>query len=116
MTDELRKAAEQALAYMKSVGEMDMYPEDWAVAMRLEAALAAAPQWIACEERLPEAGVEVLVRVDGKRGAAWSNSYMLVAFLSAYGRLWLEERHHDALPLVGVTHWMPLPAAPEGQR
>jgi len=39
MTD-LRAAAQQALEYMKSVGKMDMYPEDWAIVERLEAALA----------------------------------------------------------------------------
>lgn len=36
----LRDAAQQALEYMKSVGQMDMYPEDWAIVGRLEAALA----------------------------------------------------------------------------
>jgi hypothetical protein len=36
----LREAAQQALEYMKSVGQMDMYPEEWAIVERLEAALA----------------------------------------------------------------------------
>jgi hypothetical protein len=36
----LRDAAQQALAYMDSVGEQDMYPEEWAVAKALRAALA----------------------------------------------------------------------------
>ena len=39
MTD-LRTAAQQALEYMKSVGQTDMYPEEWAIVGRLEAALA----------------------------------------------------------------------------
>ena len=37
---ELRAAAQQALEYMKSVGKMDMCPEEWAIVGRLEAALA----------------------------------------------------------------------------
>ena len=36
----LRTAAQQALEYMKSVGKMDMHPEEWAIVGRLEAALA----------------------------------------------------------------------------
>lgn len=45
MTD-LRTAAQRALAYMDSVGKDDMYPEEWAVAESLRAALAqqAEPQ------------------------------------------------------------------------
>jgi hypothetical protein len=36
----LRDAAQQALEYMKSVGQMDMCPEEWAIVERLEAAMA----------------------------------------------------------------------------
>jgi hypothetical protein len=39
MTD-LHTAAAAALAYMDQVGQMDMYPEEWAVAEALRAALA----------------------------------------------------------------------------
>jgi len=35
----LQTAAQQALDYMKSVGQMDMHPEEWAIVGRLEAAL-----------------------------------------------------------------------------
>jgi hypothetical protein len=38
--NDLRTAAQQALDYMKSVGQMDMHPEEWAIVGRLEAALA----------------------------------------------------------------------------
>ena len=38
--NDLRTAAQQALEYMKSVGGIDMYPEEWAIVERLEAALA----------------------------------------------------------------------------
>jgi hypothetical protein len=40
----LRTAAQQALDYMKSVGQMDMHPEEWAIVGRLEAALAEPVQ------------------------------------------------------------------------
>lgn len=43
MTD-LKAAAQQALEYMKSVGGIDMYPEEWAIVERLEAALAEPMQ------------------------------------------------------------------------
>lgn len=50
MTD-LRTAARQALEYMKSVGQIDMYPEEWAIVGRLEAALAQEPvAWAGCGE------------------------------------------------------------------
>ena len=42
----LRTAAMEALAYMESVGQMDMHPEEWAVVEHLRAALnlSAPPQ------------------------------------------------------------------------
>jgi hypothetical protein len=36
---DLRKAAEDALKVLESIGQMDMYPEDWAVTVALRAAL-----------------------------------------------------------------------------
>ena len=70
-------------------------------------------RWISVEERVPETGEEVIVCVDGHRGPAWSNRYQLVAFRGAVSEQWLQERHESAKPVVGVTHWMPLPAPPE---
>jgi len=43
MTD-LRDAARQALAYMESIGQQDMYPEEWAIAEALRAALEQPEQ------------------------------------------------------------------------
>ena len=40
----LREAAQQALAYMESVGQQDMYPEEWAIAEALRAALEQPEQ------------------------------------------------------------------------
>ena len=69
-------------------------------------------EWIKCSERMPEPGVEVLVWIDGHRGPAWSNNHALVAYRSAISGHWLQERHERSEPLIGVTHWMPLPEPP----
>ena len=44
----LREAAEMALDYMDSVGQQDMYPEEWAVAEALRAALEQPEQEQQC--------------------------------------------------------------------
>ncbi len=41
---DLKKAAQQALAYMESIGQQDMYPEEWAIAEDLRAALEQPEQ------------------------------------------------------------------------
>ena len=70
--------------------------------------------WTSVEDALPETFTEVLVRIDGHRGAAWSNNYHLVAFLSESGKWW--EERHGARPIARVTHWMPLPEPPDGEK
>ena len=72
---------------------------------------SVANVWIPVTERMPPQGDEVLVLVDGHRGPSWSNRYPLVAYRT-FSRQWYEERHPDAEPVVGVTHWMPIPALP----
>ena len=42
MTD--RELMQQALRYMESIGEMDTYPEDWAIAIALRERLAQPEQ------------------------------------------------------------------------
>lgn len=71
--------------------------------------------WTSVEDALPEAGTEVLVWVEGHRGPAWRNNHHLVAYLGALGGEWWEERH-DNQPLIGVTHWAPLPEPPGGEK
>jgi len=66
--------------------------------------------WINIKQRKPKNGEEVLVVVDGHRGPAWSNTYCQVAYRSEYDGNFYEERHQQ--PVVGVTHWMPLPKMP----
>lgn len=59
-----------------------------------------ASQWIACSERMPDAGIEVL---------AFADEAMYLAVYEPKGWWW--GRGHM---LHRVTHWMPLPAAPSG--
>jgi len=56
----LREAAQQALEYMRSVGQMDMCPEEWAIVERLEAAMA--------EPQYPEIPWGKAIGVEQKRG------------------------------------------------
>lgn len=90
----------------------------------IEAALAAAPQWIACEERLPEAGVEVLVWLADaaviKYGCqiaidTWDEQHETpVAWSSA--TIPIGEGWDSSADWQDITHWMPLPAAPRSER
>jgi len=60
--------------------------------------------WIKCTDALPPMFEEVLVWIDGKRGAAWSNNYPVVAHLSTDYNFWNDLRNMDE-PLVGVVAW-----------
>ena len=46
----------QALRYMESVGEMDMYPEDWAIAVALRAAIEQAQKPVAWRKHYDNSG------------------------------------------------------------
>jgi len=61
---------------------------------------AAQPQWISVKDRLPEDVSEVLIAFGG--GVS----------IACYGGDW---RHpvYPMLPLLSVTHWMPLPQPPK---
>ena len=67
--------------------------------------------WTNIKDKKPELAKEVLVWVDGHRGPAWSNNYALVAYLSPNGNFY-EERHTQE-PIIGITHWKPLPKGPK---
>ena len=43
-----RELMQQALGYMESVGQMDMHPEEWAIAVALRERLAQPDQSIEC--------------------------------------------------------------------
>lgn len=64
----------------------------------------SAMNWIDINLQLPEPYREVLVWIDGHRGPMWRNNHGLVAYMTPDGR-WLQERHKNAEPLIGVTAW-----------
>lgn len=84
-----------------------------AQAKEIDALRAQLPRWVPVEEHLPENGVPVLINYiassDGKYHpdgtAVWTD----------YGCFWWEGSLEDCDTEVAVpiTHWMPLPKAPE---
>lgn len=69
-------------------------------------ALREHPRWIPVTERLPAEGERVLAAVEGTWvGEAYRD--MRDVWMRSYGTPW------DASIGVSVTHWMPLPDAPE---
>ena len=77
-----------------TLGKDDMPHFDMAIS-----ALREQPRWISVDERLPEDGVDVLTR----RAVGMS-----VEAHCGWG--WTEDGYHTKWR---VTHWMPLPEAPE---
>lgn len=83
-----------------------------------EAMLAAAPQlpgsepatvpgkWIPVNERLPEAGGDMIVFTDGIVMSGVSYAKKKGFYIQAL-------EYDDDEPVDSVTHWMPLPAAPQ---
>lgn len=69
------------------------------------------PQWVRCDERLPELGQYVLVTNGRFVGYAtreltrFSDDGMFVG-----GACWIGTLHE------GITHWMPLPSPPDGNQ
>ena len=70
------------------------------------------PQWISVEDRLPEPGVPVLVNYIGTDGLPSADG---VVAWTDWGALWWEGSLADSESevTVPITHWMPLPEAPE---
>jgi len=64
--------------------------------------------WINITNSQPEPFKEVLVWIDGKRGASWRNNHALVAYMNENGQ-WVQERHPDSDPLRDVLYWMEIP-------
>ncbi|AUO67878.1 hypothetical protein WM46_04560 [Citrobacter freundii complex sp. CFNIH2] len=57
--------------------------------------------WVACSERMPEGMVDVITSNGVDTGKGWWD-----------GDNWKEWHKYDAVP-GKITHWMPLPAAPQ---
>ncbi|ENT2068454.1 DUF551 domain-containing protein [Salmonella enterica] len=63
--------------------------------------------WISCSERMPEDGQECLVQT--------SSGWRYVSFYDAHSRLFCNSPK-GGIEYILVTHWMPLPAAPEPEQ
>lgn len=66
-----------------------------------EAGKALKDGWVACSERMPEGMKEVIISNGFDIGHGWWD-----------GEFWQEWSTHDSVP-GEVTHWQPLPAAPD---
>lgn len=62
--------------------------------------------WVVCSERMPEAGDDMIVFTDDIVMSGVSYSKKKGFYLQALG-------YDDDEPVDNVTHWMPLPAAPQ---
>ncbi|HAS1025864.1 TPA: DUF551 domain-containing protein [Enterobacter cloacae] len=62
--------------------------------------------WVACSERMPEEGDDMIVFTDDIVMSGVSYSKKKGFYLQALG-------YDDDEPVDNVTHWMPLPAAPQ---
>ncbi|ECY7602802.1 DUF551 domain-containing protein [Salmonella enterica subsp. enterica serovar Muenchen] len=60
--------------------------------------------WISCSERMPENGLECLVQTN--------SGWRYVSFYDAHSRLFYDSPK-GGIEYILVTHWMPVPAAPE---
>lgn len=75
---------------------------------------ARLPRWIPVEERLPEDCADVLALVTGLYGkCSFERAPMLCAWFGKDGWFCNEYPNWDN---PGVTHWMPLPEGPKGEK
>lgn len=65
-------------------------------------------EWISVEERLPEAGVDVLVSIKIRDRVVVDTDHIYCGNWFSYGIL------HPS-PRAYVTHWMPFPEPPKGE-
>lgn len=61
--------------------------------------------WIKCSDQMPEKGIGVIAFSDD--GSMW------IAYYDKESRCWDDGDFFNDIP--GITHWMPLPAAPESE-
>ena len=91
---------------LRRYGAWEQHSKDAADA--IEELLAAVPQWISVEERLPEKHVEVLICTEdyGKNELGFANTAVWD------GSEWIETwNRKESIPY--VSHWMPLPESPK---
>ena len=113
-TEELRKEFEgwaESNCYILDLDEDGDYENNLTFsAFEAYQAAKAQPQWIPVSERLPEYGVAVFVVIDG--------IFKLIPFKRVcFGGVWWWESVISSTCMLydinDVTHWMPLPSAPE---
>jgi len=77
----------------------------------------ARAKWIKCSERMPDEGQWVLVSVNREHGSEVEIDCTHI--MDGGEIIWLVCQQSDRYPDVefsDVTHWMPLPSAPEAER
>jgi Protein of unknown function (DUF551) len=116
-------ARQQCLDSTRSVIELKLAAEAERDAMEAEAQEREGDGWIACSERMPEPGTEVLVYLDeapcknGSRIAfdCWDEQYEApVSWSSAtipVGLGW-----DSGIDFYKITHWQPLPQSPKATK
>lgn len=80
--------------------------------MWADEAARAQPRWIPVTERLPEEDCQVLAYYGFNRGDKYLGM-MFMQVLDYYARDPKPHFQHEGLNGMTVTHWMPLPPAPE---
>jgi hypothetical protein len=106
LTLEISIRSEAYRSYLAHYGKQDLGEEDFLDALYSALdALKEQPRWISVEERLPEVGVTVLTL--DKHGHI-CDRYM---YRCSDGTALFTAKH--LVSSKDVTHWMPLPEAPE---
>lgn len=108
---DIQKVKELALANgfslkLQASGNMDLnaYVYDFANAIEREVKAQAVPEWISVDDRLPNRQVNVLV--------ASKHDFVCIASLTNNHK---NNKFYDGdgLAINSITHWMPLPDAPQ---
>ena len=106
---ELGRFQEAMFQNGNSPAQSDCFPEQNYIAPAQDGDSPALPDgWVACSERMPEDEQEVIVQ--NKMG------YRYVSYFDEHSGLFFDMRggnQMNCIEHIFVTHWMPLPAAPQ---
>ena len=101
-------------ARLKRIQEISERAQDYSRVEIVEALcdlLAEMPRWISVEERLPKNNSYVVAAVPFTDATTKETAVEVLPCLFDENFLGVDGNDYDA----EVTHWMPLPAAPEGE-